>query len=1500
MAVTPGGRLRRRVTTWIGGHSIYLVLAALAYIPPLLVRRGVISADNKVYLYLDPARMLADSPYLWDPGTFAGTVPHQGVGYLFPVAPYYWLVHALGIPVWIGQRIWLSTVVFFAGAGVVYLLRALRWHGPGVVVAALAYMFTPYFLNYASAFTVIALPWTGLPWLLAFVMLAVRDRGWRYPALYAITIQLTGSVNASSLVFSIFASLLWLPFAVWLTREIRFRDACKVLFRLGVLTLVASLWWMSGLWAQSRYGINVLEYSETARTVAQASSATEILRGLGYWYFYGSDKLVPIVDAAKFYTGWLWLLGLSFLIPALSLFAAAFARFRERLFFVALIAIGMVFAVGAYPWSDPAAVGSFFKWFLSSSQAGSAMRSLPRAAPLVVLGLAVLLGAGITALHEATRRRGIPSPMKRIRGLDRRVFRLSALVAILILANQPGLFAGWFITRGISRPSTIPDYWKEAAAAVDAGSHESRVWAIPGSNFASYRWDGKLVSSVDPLMPGLSSRPFVAREQVPYGTYPTANLLNAADDPLQQNVLQPTAIAPMARFLSVGDLFVRADDLAWTRYGTVRPNQVWNILRRAPGLGEPEVFGGLQQQHASAHFPMLDEATLGMGPMPDVPRLALVPVTDSPNIVKTASAAHPVLLAGDGSGLVYASGAGLLTGHELVRYSGSMAADPDELRRELPGASLVLTDTNRRRGQRWGTIQDTFGETEMPGQEPLVDDPSNQRIDIFDGAGPEDGDATRTVALQEGGVVAQASSYGNPVTFTPDVRAMYAVDAFGGEDNINSAWTTAAFGPVKGEQLKLSFREGLTSDHITLLQPQIGRPNRWITKIELTLDNGFSTTLDLGDESKKAPGQTFTFPSQTFHEATLKIIGDNVGHQYIYQTASSVGLANVTFGPQTPRVTEYIRLPTDLLDEAGRASQKNPLALVLTRDRINQYNALRTSPEPFLVRTWTLPMKRSFAFTGTAHLDQQAPAAVVDATLGIPDAAHGGVTVTEERHLTGAATQRATAAIDGDAGTWWTTGFQSSVGDWAQYQSAKKLTFDHLDLAVVTDKRHSVPTRLRVTVDGKSVQVELPKLTQSSKPGSVTKVRIALPETLSGSKVRFTITGQRKQLTNDWYSDSPVAMPVSVAEWGVPGLGVTAPDADAKLPGGCRSDYALLDNESVDLRIDGTVGDALAGKDLTVRQCGAAARTGVAMAAGRHNLFTSSGATAGYDIDQLVLRSAAGGAADHATGPMVARADTVGPKVTVNDQSRTSFDLTVTGADEKFWLVLAQSQSDGWHATVDGKAIGSSVLVNGFSNGWQLTPSKSGTMHVTLTWTPQRVVWIAIAISAVAMLLCLALALRPAFRRRLAPLADEDAQPRGGRALQSVPLPFDWRQAMEYRGADPKMKVAVAVAVVAAIVAGAVAGWWTAPIIGVVTLICMRFRRARPLLTLGAPACMLAVLAYSVAFVAFRNTYLRFGWPSWFSRIAPLGWFAVFALVLDVVVGRFWLRRWWSTGESED
>ncbi len=1491
------GRLQRRVRTWLGGRWVYAVLAVLVYIPPLLTKRGIVSADNKVYLYLDPARMLSDSPYLWDPNVFAGTVPHQGVGYLFPVAPYYWLIHTLNIPVWIGQRIWLSTVMFFAGAGVVYLLRTMRWRGPGVLVASLAYMFTPYFLNYASAFTVIALPWTGLPWLLAFVMLSVRHRNWRYPALYAITIQLTGSVNASSLSFEILASLLWLPFTVWISREITFKQACQVVARIGILTFFTSLWWMSGLWAQSRYGINVLAYSETARTVAEASSPVEILRGLGYWYFYGTDKLMPIVDSGAYYTGWLWLLGLSFVVPATCLLAGGFVRFKERAYFAMLIVVGMVFAVGAYPWKNPSVVGGAFKWFLSSSQAGSAMRSLPRAAPLIILGLAVMLGAGITALHESTRIRGIPRPLKRIQGLDRRVLGASALVAILLVANQPALFTGWFITRGISRPSEIPEYWHEAAASLNEGSHDSRIWAIPGSNFASYRWDGKLVSSVDPILPGLTSRPFVAREQVPYGTYPTANLLIASDDPLQQNVLQPDAIAPLARFLSVGDLFVRADDLAWVRYGTVRPNQVWDILRNAPGLGTPKSFGGTQPQHASPDFPMLDEATLAMGKVPNVPRLATIPVLNSPGIIKTASAQAPILMAGDGSGLVSAAGAGLLTGNELVLYSGSMANDPKALRSEQPGATLVLTDTNRRRGQRWGTIQDTFGATEASGEKPMSDDPSNQRIDIFADVVKDGGDATRTVADQRGGVTAQATGYGNPVTFTPDTRAFYAVDATpDGKDDLNSAWTTAAFGPTKGQKLKLTFPAGLTSDHVTLVQPQTGRPNRWITQMKLTFDNGFSTILNLGSASKKKAGQTFTFPTQTFKEATLEVMQDSVGHQYIYQSASSVGLANVSFGPDTPRAVEYIRLPEDLLGTLGTSSRANPLAIVLTRDRINRFNALRTDPESTMVRSWKLPTQRAFGIVGTARLSARIFPGVIDRAIGMSDAAHGGVDVTESRHLTGAANQRATVAIDNDPATYWTTGFLPSVKDFAQYSVAKPITFDHFNLQVVSDGRHSVPTRLKVTVDGKSVQVNVPKIARTKTLDSTTTVRIPLGESLTGSKIRFTITKQKSRFTRDWYANTDVSLPVSIAEWGVPGLTAKTPALSDKLSSTCRTDLALIDNKTLPLRIVGTVGDALGGKPLKLQLCGSQLARGLSLSAGKHDLLTAPANSVGFSVDQLVLRSKKNGDADHATGPLVNKEETAGPKVVINNSSRTSFELTVTGASKDFWLVLGQSQSAGWKATVNGHEIGGSRLVDGYANGWKLDASNKP-IHISLNWTPQRVVWIAIALSGLAMVITLGLILLPLVRKRPLPIVETPYPAKGS---ESVPLPFQLRRGLEYPGATPKMGTTVSVTIVSTLVGGALVAWWAAPIFAVLSGVCLRNRKARPLLTLGGPLCMFAVAAYYVAFVAFRDTYLRFGWPSWFTRIAPLGWFAVLALVLDVIIERCWLRRWWPSLESEE
>ena len=178
-----------RVRAWVSpatSWALHLALAALAYIPQLFAQPGVASADTKSYLYLDPGTFLRQSASMWDPTVGLGTVTHEQIGYLLPMGPFFWVVHALGIPLWMGQRLWVGTILFVAGAGVLYLCRTMGVHGPGRLVAATAFMLSPYFLQYVGRISVILLPWAALPWLVALAARSVRVRGWRYPALFAL------------------------------------------------------------------------------------------------------------------------------------------------------------------------------------------------------------------------------------------------------------------------------------------------------------------------------------------------------------------------------------------------------------------------------------------------------------------------------------------------------------------------------------------------------------------------------------------------------------------------------------------------------------------------------------------------------------------------------------------------------------------------------------------------------------------------------------------------------------------------------------------------------------------------------------------------------------------------------------------------------------------------------------------------------------------------------------------------------------------------------------------------------------------------------------------------------------------------------------------------------------------------------------------------------------------------------------------------------------------
>ena len=364
-------------------------------------------------------------------------------------------------------------------------------------------------------------------------------------------------------------------------------------------------------------------------------------------------------------------------------------------------------------------------------------------------------------------------------------------------------------------------------------------------------------------------------------------------------------------------------------------------------------------------------------------------------------------------------------------------------------------------------------------------------------------------------------------------------------------------------------------------------------------------------------------------------------------------------------------------------------------------------------------------------------------------------------------------------------------------------------------------------------------------------------EPVSGTRFRLTVEAVRAVSTPDFFSGAPLDLPVAIAELGIPGLRMLPPAPSFATE--CRDDLVRLGDVAVPVRLTGTAADLERRDGLAVEACSPL----VDLPAGSHELRSASGRRTGIDVDRLVLRAPPTGLAASASSGR-----TTAPKVRVVDATRTSFQLQIDPSASPSWLVLGQSHNLGWRATLNGRRLVRPLLVDGYANGWRLPPTPGGPSTVRLEWVPQRNVWAGLALSGLALLLCLAIVVVSSIRRRPVTVGPPPPEP-------------DPPSFLRPEARRPLLVAPLIVGVGFSLAAGPVVGIPSGALVGLAIVVPW----ARWLVAFGGALA----LAASGTYVALQQLCYDyppdFAWPTNTEKAHLLGWLAV-ALATAAVLSR--------------
>jgi arabinofuranan 3-O-arabinosyltransferase len=1219
-----------------------LVLAAAAFGLALLQRPGWASSDTKIDLHVDPVPFLGDVAAVWSPTGDLGHV-HGGqyAGYLFPMGPFFALGDLAGLAPWLIHRLWLGAVLAIAVVGAVRLADALLPDGdrPARLVAGAVVLLNPYVVVFANRTSITLLAYALLPWLLLVVHRGLRaPRSWWWPAALALIVGgAGGGVNAAVIAWLLLAPALLLVYEP-LLGTVAPRAAVAFATRAVVCLAIASLWWAMPVIVHALYGRNFLVFTEQPGVIWSTTSASEVLRLMGYWTSYvgvgyAGDLRAYTSDAGAMLFNPVVVTG-SLLLPALvaaSLLAAR--RWAYAPYFLGLLILAALIAMAGFPDGTPlrrATLAAYFR-----IEPIQFLRTTYKAAPLLVVAFAMLTAAAAPVIWRRPGRA--------------RFAAAAALAAALALSAYP-LVRGQAIDSQLSWRE-IPPAWIDAARDLDADLRpNTRAAVLPGQLFATYRWG----TTVDPLLPALTDRPVAVRTSVPYADLRAVDMLWTVDNLLQQERLLPGQLPPLLRLLGVGAVITGADDER-SRSGAI------NAAGAALQLGPPD------RTYGRPRIVRPEAGTLE--PPLRVPRVARREVPSGPGIVRVQPTGPATLVDGSAETLSGLAALGALDAERPLAYAADRTTA--ELREAAgTGAEIVIGDGNRRRvtvaprtRQDAGPV--TGAADEIPPDASVLDPVAA-------------GSAAQTVAVYDG-IRALRSDPLPGVSQFPEHRPFAALDG-----TLATSWVAPDHADITRHWIEVELLEAQDVPHVDLLPLNDGvgrttavaiagrrfelRPG-W-NRLRLGLRGVRSLRVTVAD-TEKAPGVDRA-PGGI---AELRIPG--------------------------VRVREWLR-PPRVLEDALRGADlaRSSLSYVFQRttgatpfrrglpagDPQARLVRDRGDAESQIARRIAPPAARAYAAAGWVTVSPAAHDAALDALAGTV----GGRFESSGRYE-GRPGRRASRAFDGDPTTAWIAPWGERRA-WLEWAAPRPVTLRSLLLRPVAGVRRARtvvlrPRGARPTPPlpvGPGGRVDLPRPVRASAfrldivaasfepgtPGVVRQRRAVGIADVAGAGAR-AVDG-RTRLDR---RTSP--------ETAAGGDGRSI--AVRRIAAACGALRVEAGGRVLALRPVGSVADLDAGRPLRARSCGAP----VALPAREIGVVTSSQVFRPY---WLRLRSPAPEGLPAPAGG--------GRVVDPGEHGRVTIDGVRLDLDGPSWLVLAQGYDRGWRAWCDGRALGAPRPAAAFGNGW--------------------------------------------------------------------------------------------------------------------------------------------------------------------------------------------------------